>query len=105
MIAMYDLEENFEPKMKVKEFYKYIKAPLKIISGFNGKVLCRNYQPRLHDEKFGDRIITNVWSEVEIKDKPFGNVITPIIVCYVHGDVEYNSYKISLEVCYDGRKF
>ena len=51
--------------MKVKEFYKYIKAPLKIISGFNGKVLCRNYQPRLHDEKFGD--------------------------------VEYNSYKISLE--------
>ena len=36
------IEENFEPKMKVKEFYKYIKAPLKIISGFNGKVLCRN---------------------------------------------------------------
>ena len=91
------IEENFEPKMKVKEFYKYIKAPLKIISGFNDKVLCRNYQPRLHDEKFGDRIITNVWSEVEIKDKPFGNVIIPIIVCYVYGDVEYNSYKISLE--------
>ena len=92
-------EEIFEPTMTVREFYKYVSlgTKLKIKSGFNGKILCSEYIPRLHDKKYGDRIITVVWSEIKIFGNNFDNLAKPILVCYVEGDVEYNLFKSEVE--------
>ncbi len=86
-------EEIFEPTMTVREFYKYTNTPLKIKSGFNGKVLCKRYRPTLHDKKFGGRIIHTIWGEIEIMNGALGNTAKPILVCFVNGDVEYNLFK------------
>ena len=92
-------EEMLEPTMTVREFYKYVSlgTKLKIKSGFNGKILCSEYVPRLHEKKYGDRIITLVWSEIKTFGNNFDNLAKPILVCFVNGDVEYNLFKSEVE--------
>lgn len=92
-------EEIFEPTMTVREFYKYVSlgTRLKIKSGFNGKILCSEYIPRLHDKKYGDRIITVICSEIKTFENGFDNLAKPILVCFVKGDVEYNLFKSKVE--------
>lgn len=84
-------EEVFEPTMKVREFYKYISmgTNLKIKSGYNGKILCNNYTPRMHDKKYGDRVIKTIWSEIKTFGNGFDSLAKPILVCYVDGEIEY----------------
>ena len=89
-------EEIFEPTMTVRE-YVSLGTRLKIKSGFNGKILCSEYIPRLHDKKYGDRIITVICSEIKTFENGFDNLAKPILVCFVKGDVEYNLFKSKVE--------
>ena len=92
-------EEKIKSAMTVREFYKYISlgSKLKIKSGFNGKILCNEYNPRLHDKKYGDRIILTIHADIETLSNTFGNLAKPILVCYVHGDIEHQDRINGLE--------
>lgn len=76
--------------MTVNEFFKiYCRSGLKIMSGYNGKILCKRFNPKRHME-IGEREITVVWAEIEVT-KPSGcrQSATPIICAYVNGIKEY----------------
>lgn len=76
--------------MTVNEFFEtYCKSRLKIMSGYNGKVLCKAFNPKKHIE-IGRREITHIWAEIEAtKAMAFSNISLPILCAYVHGRVEY----------------
>lgn len=76
--------------MTLSEFYKhYCKSELKVLSAFNGKVLCRNFNPNKH-ENIADREVHAVWAEVSVAPHfTFGNYAEPIICVYVDGRKEY----------------
>ena len=92
-------EEEFKSVMTVREFYKYVSlgTKLKIKSGFNGKILCNEYNPRLHDKKYGDRIITTIWVEIKTLSSVYDNLAKPILVCFVNGEIEYRERINNLE--------
>ena len=46
--------------MTVKEFSEICHSPIKVMSAFNGKVLCYRYKPEKHTE-IADREINSVW--------------------------------------------
>ena len=82
--------------MTVAEFYEINESPLKVMSGYNGKILCKRYKGsnKNHVEKIGNREISRVWCEIETsKSSGFTNVGIPIMCCYVVGDVEYTQEK------------
>lgn len=57
--------------MTVKEFYKYgCESDLKVLSGYNGKVLCRRFNPKKHTE-IGEREISSYWAEEEVTRSGF----------------------------------
>lgn len=78
--------------MTIAEFNEVNEAPLKVMSGYNGKILCKRYNgsKENHVEEIGNREISRVWCEIEIsKPTGFGNIGVPIMCCYVDGNVEY----------------
>ena len=77
--------------MTVIEFYEeYCRSSLKIKSAYNGKVLCKDFNPEKHIE-VGKREITTVWAEIETsKPRGFGNISRPIMCAFVDGAIEYN---------------
>ena len=66
----------------------YCHGELKVMSGFNGKVLCRDFNHSKHDE-LGDREVLDVWAEIKVTNSVcFGNSAKPIICVYVDGAEE-----------------
>lgn len=84
--------------MTVNEFFEcYCQSNLKIMSGYNGKVLCKRFIPKKHIE-IGTREITSVWAEIEVpKSSAFRQSITPIICVYVDGTKEYEKENLCKE--------
>lgn len=78
--------------MTVAEFYKYIplSATVEVKSGFNGRVLCRNFNLNKHAE-IGKREILHIWAEIRTIGDTFCNRAIPVICMYVDGEVEYNA--------------
>ena len=76
--------------MTLSEFYEHhCKSDLKVLSAFNGKVLCRNFNPQKHVE-IADREVHSVWAEIVVTTRcSFGNYAKPIICVYVDGRKEY----------------
>lgn len=75
--------------MTVAEFKKhYCQSKLKIMSGYNGKVLCQDYDDKKHPH-IADREIDCVWAEIKIVKSTFGDYAEPIMCAYVDGKQEY----------------
>ena len=74
--------------MTVKEFSDLCHSKIKVMSGYNGKVLCKAFKPKKHTE-IGEREIVTVWCEIEAT-KPSGyyNIALPVMCVYVHGAKE-----------------
>lgn len=77
--------------MNVGQFYeKFAHSPIKVMSGYNDKVLAKHYDPKKH-KHISERNIISIWSEIEIsKSHGFSQFAHPILCVYVLGDVEYN---------------
>lgn len=84
--------------MTVNEFFKYYcKNDLKVMSGYNGKILCKRFNPKKHVE-IGKREIVAVWAEIETeKQHGFGykHYATPIICAYAEGYIEYEKERLA----------
>lgn len=74
--------------MTLEEFNTLCHGEIKVISGFNGTMLCRDFKHTKHKE-LGNREILNVWTEIRTtQDACFGNWAKPIICVYVDGAEE-----------------
>ena len=70
--------------LTVDEFSKYTRTntTLEVKDGYDGKILCRNYDEKKHAE-VGKRKILYVWAEIKTREIGFGNVGLPVICVYV----------------------
>lgn len=73
--------------MTVNELSNYCKADIKVISGFNDKILCKRFDKDKHIE-IGEREVLQIWSELEIHNSIWGNYAESIICVCVHGGKE-----------------
>lgn len=76
--------------MTLFELSELVKAPIKVMSGYNNKVFCRRFIPKKHLALSG-RSILSVWAEVEAKTSGFSQYIVPIICVHVDGTPEYDA--------------
>ncbi len=74
--------------MKVNEYIEFCKSPLKVLSAYNGKVLCFAFDKKKHLE-IAEREILDVWADITVTNSVFGNYARPIMCCYVEGHQEY----------------
>lgn len=83
-------EEHFT--ITVAELRRLVKGTLMVKSGFNGKILCKDFNPKKHSA-IGGRAVTAIWCEIEAtKALGFGNIARPITCVYVHGGVEADKH-------------
>lgn len=74
--------------MILNEFNTLCYGEIQVISGFNGKILCRNFKNTKHKE-LGDREVIKVWTEIRTtSDVAFSSWAKPIICVYVDGAEE-----------------
>lgn len=80
--------------MTVNELYRNlkIKSPLKVLSGYNGKVLCFAFDPKRQEhQKIGERRISCIWAELRVVKSGFGNNADTILCAFVDGGIEYET--------------
>lgn len=101
------MEENeekisFVDRITVDDFKKMAHGTLEVKSAYNGKVLCKNYEPKKHKD-IGERVITSIWSEIRAtKCEGFYNSARPIICVFVLGDKEYEEELRKKKFCSKG---
>ena len=75
--------------MTLEKLALFTHSPIKVISGFNGKVLAKRYDSKRHSH-IANREVVSIWSEVEAKKSSgFSQYVHPIICVYVDGHEEY----------------
>lgn len=65
-----------------------VRSPLKVMSGYNSKVLCQNFIPDKHLE-IGKREVIAIWADIAVTKATFGNYAQPILCAFVDGSDEY----------------
>lgn len=73
----------------LEEFSKVCQSPIKVLSAYNGKVLCYVYDRNNEKhKKIGKRQVSSVWAEFDIKGGGFSRYCNLVICCYVDGAEE-----------------
>lgn len=73
--------------MTVAELEKVAHTSLKVMSAYNGKVLCHRFDPNTHKE-IGEREVKSVWADLRILDGAFSKQCTPLLCVYADGAPE-----------------
>lgn len=73
--------------MTVSELAKVMQTSIKVMSAYNGKVLCHRFNPEKHKE-IGERQTDCVWADLQIVEGVFGKQVKAIICCYADGTKE-----------------
>ena len=74
--------------LTVGDFAKICQTDIKVMSGFNGKILCKRFNPQKHTE-IAEREVVAVWSEIRAnKAMGYSNVAFAEICVYVNGAKE-----------------
>lgn len=77
--------------LTVNELSNYCKSDIKVISGFNDKILCKRFDKDKHVE-IGEREVLQIWSEFKIRNSIWGNCAESIITACVYGGKEAKLY-------------
>ena len=89
--------------MTVNELYcnLQIQSPMKILSAYNGRVLCYNFNPQKEQhKKLGDRKLLDIWAEIRVtQNAGFGNRADVIICAFVDGQQEYEKALRAAKTC------
>ena len=71
--------------MVVNDLYELCQTTLKIMSGYNGKILCKSFDPKKHIN-VGEREVIAIWAGFEeTKMTGFRTYVCPIVCAYVDG--------------------
>jgi hypothetical protein len=78
-----------------------IQSPLKILSAYNGKVLCYDFKPGNEKHKeIGERKIDTLWAEMRFtKSSGFGNYADSVLCAFVDGYPEYEKALKEAQPC------
>lgn len=78
--------------MTVLEMYQQckIQSNLKVMSGYNGKVLCHNFNPNNDKHKeIGKREILSLWADIVTVGHGYSSYARPVMCAYVDGVKEW----------------
>lgn len=75
--------------MTVEELYKgcRVESTLKVMSAYNGRVLCYGFNPEKHKE-IGERKVRAIWADIAVRESGFEHYARPIMCAYVDGTKE-----------------
>jgi len=73
--------------MTVAELAKVTETSMKVMSAYNGKVLCHRFDPGKHKE-IGEREVRSVWADLDILNGAFGKQAKALICVYADGAPE-----------------
>lgn len=77
-------------KLTVDDLATLCGQPLKVLSGYNGKVLAYRYDGSNEKHKsIGQREVTKIATRLNITDSGFGNYAQSELYCYVSDREEY----------------
>lgn len=62
-------------------------SPIEVRSGYNGKVLCRNFDPQKHME-IAKRELLSMWADTKKSNNDSSGWIYTVLCCYVDGRPE-----------------
>ena len=83
------MAEWTEHGLTVQMLAKMSYTGIKVMSGYNGKLLCKRFDEKKHPH-IADRVVTSVWAEiVASKSMCFDNIAMPILCVFVNGKKEY----------------
>lgn len=76
--------------MRLNELYEAISfhSLLEVRSAFNGKILCKKFDPQKHVE-IGERELVSMWADTRKHSNNPSEWIYPVLCCYVDGGPEY----------------
>ena len=79
--------------MTINEFYNagemfHCTSTIKVLSAYNGKVLCKCFDPKKHTE-IGKRELRTFWADMEVSRMGYSVYAHPIICCHADGRPEY----------------
>ena len=78
--------------LTVGDFAKICQTDIKVMSGFNGKILCKRFNPEKHTE-IAKREVVTVWSEIRAnKAMGYNNAAFAEICVYVNGKKECDEF-------------
>lgn len=81
-----------EKTITLRELYQltnHARTTICAMSAFNGKILCKKFDPKKHPD-LADREVISVWPSLKICKGIFGDSAQPVIECYLQGSPEYN---------------
>lgn len=73
--------------MRVAELAKVAQTSMKVMSAYDGKVLCHRFDPDKH-KAIGEREVRSAWADLRILDGAFGKQATAMICVYADGSPE-----------------
>lgn len=75
--------------MTVKELKELANSDMLVVrSGYNGKILTSNYNPKKHEETIGNRKVISIWTDIKTHKSPSTSSAYSVLCCYVCGDIE-----------------
>lgn len=76
--------------MTVLELYETLSSEtnLKVLSAYNGKVLCSKFNEKKHTE-IGERSVIKIWAEITTRKLTYSNAAYPIVCVYANGLPEW----------------
>lgn len=77
--------------MTLYGFYEHYSVPtcdIKVLSAYNGKLLCKRYNPQKHGH-LNSREVSSIWADVQVVKGTFCSIAKPILCLYVDGREEY----------------
>ena len=76
------------------QLYHMSHSPIKVMSGYNGKVLCNRFDEKKH-QHLAEREVIAVWAEiVATKAIAYDNIARPQLCVYLHGKEEAANGKV-----------
>ena len=78
--------------MNLGQFSEITHGEIKVLSGYNGKVLCKRFDIKKHEE-LSAREVLDVWSDLKIAPALREGHVYSIICVYVDGTREWEKEK------------
>lgn len=81
--------------MTVYELSGLTRMPIKVLSGYNDKLLCSAFKPdNTKHRAIGERKVHTIWADIKVnKGVLGGSIAQPVLCCYVDGLEEYLATK------------
>ncbi|MEG1562867.1 MAG: hypothetical protein RR365_03950 [Bacteroides sp.] len=78
-------------KLSLADFAGLVHCPIEVRSGYNGKLLCKEFNPKKH-EALASREVVSAWAEIQAsKPSGYSNIARAVVCVYLHGATEYEA--------------